>query len=201
MDLLGRIGAKQVGVSRTEVGPINAIAATVLGIDHYQPNLIINHGTAGAHNPELRLWDIVVGERTVDYGAYTSDHADAGSGINPVGWKPDPHRLRLDGRERTPFYTFSGDARAIETATAIKNPRGRVFRGTIGVKALHSKKFVTDVWNSSFSISPFATKAGMNAVSRNCLSGLARVREPARRAFRRHGNRDTSGTARSRRDS
>ena len=62
----GRIGAKQVVVSRTEVGPINAIAATVLGIDHYQPNLIINHGTAGAHNPELRLWDIVVGERTVD---------------------------------------------------------------------------------------------------------------------------------------
>jgi len=135
----GRIGAKQVVVSRTEVGPINAIAATVLGIDHYQPNLIINHGTAGAHNPELRLWDIVVGERTVDYGAYTWDHADAGSGINPAGWKPDPHRLRLDGRERTPFYTFSGDARAIETATAIKNPRGRVFRGTIGGKALHSK--------------------------------------------------------------
>jgi len=85
--------------------------------------------------------------------------------------------------------THLAEMRAIETATAIKNPRGRVFRGTIGVKALHSKKFVTDVWNSSFSISPFATKAGMNAVSRNCLSGLARVREPARRAFRRHGNR------------
>jgi len=124
----GRIGAKQVVVSRTEVGPINAVAATVLGIEHYQPSLIINHGTAGAHNPELRLWDIVVGERTVDYGAYTSDHADAGSGINPAGWKRDPHRLRLDGRERTPFYTFSGDARAIEAATAIKNPPGRVFR-------------------------------------------------------------------------
>ena len=128
----GRIGAKRVVVSRTEVGPINAVAATVLGIEHYQPSLIINHGTAGAHNPALRLWDIVVGERTVDYGAYTSDHADAGSGINPARWKPDPHRLRLDGRQRTPFYTFSGDARAIEAATAMKNPRGRVFRGTIG---------------------------------------------------------------------
>src|SRR5215469_11670413 len=62
----GRIGAKQVVVSRTEVGPINAVAATVLGIEHYQPSLIINHGAAGAHNPELRLCDIVVGERTVD---------------------------------------------------------------------------------------------------------------------------------------
>src|SRR5215471_5283500 len=122
----GRIGAKQVVVSRTEVGPSNAVAATVLGIEHYRPSLIINQGTAGAHNPALRLWDIVVGERTVDYGAYTSDHANAGAGINPVRWKPDPHRLRLDGRERTAFYTFSGDAPAIEAATAMKNPRGGV---------------------------------------------------------------------------
>ena len=86
----GRIGAKQVVVSRTEVGPINAVAATVLGIEHYQPSLIINHETAGAHNPELRLWDIVVGERTVDYGAYTSDHADAGSGISRRAGNPIP---------------------------------------------------------------------------------------------------------------
>jgi len=128
----GRIGAKRVVVSRTEVGPINAVAATVLGIERYQPGLVINQGTAGAHNPDLRLWDIVVGERTVDYGAYTSEHGDAGSGINPARWKPDPHRLRLDGRQGTSFYTFSGDARAIEAAAAMKNPRGRVVRGTIG---------------------------------------------------------------------
>ena len=47
----GRIGAKRVVVSRTEVGPINAVAATVLGIERYKPRLIINQGTAGAHNP------------------------------------------------------------------------------------------------------------------------------------------------------
>ena len=47
----GRIGATRVAVSRTEVGPINAVAATVLGIDRYKPVLIINQGTAGAHNP------------------------------------------------------------------------------------------------------------------------------------------------------
>ena len=128
----GRIGAKRVVVSRTEVGPINAVAATVLGIERYKPMLIVNQGTAGAHNPALRLWDIVIGERTVDYSAHTSEHADAGSGVHPDRWKPDPHRLRLDGRLAIPFRTFSGDARAIETATAMKNPRGRVVRGTIG---------------------------------------------------------------------
>jgi adenosylhomocysteine nucleosidase len=128
----GRIGAKQVVVSRTEVGPINAVAATVLGIEHYRPTLIINQGTAGAHNPDLRLWDIVIGERTVDYSAYTSPHADAGSGIQPAHWKPDPHRLRLEGTELTSFATFGGDARATEIATTMKNSRGRVVRGTIG---------------------------------------------------------------------
>ncbi|HLK69543.1 MAG TPA: 5'-methylthioadenosine/S-adenosylhomocysteine nucleosidase [Bryobacteraceae bacterium] len=128
----GRIGARRVVVSRTDVGPINAVAATVLGIERYKPELVINQGTAGAHNPSLRLWDIVIGERTVDYGAYTSQHADAGSGVHPERWKPDPHRLRVDGKQLTSFPTFSGDARTIEAAMAIKNPRGRVLRGTIG---------------------------------------------------------------------
>ena len=128
----GRIGGKRVILSRTEVGPINAVAATVLGIERYQPALVINQGTAGAHNPDLHLWDIVVGERTVDYSAYTSDHADAGAGTHPERWRPDPHRLRLDGKQWTTFPNFPGDPRAMEIALAQKNPRGRVLRGTIG---------------------------------------------------------------------
>ncbi len=128
----GQIGSKRVVVSRTEVGPINAVAATVLGIERYKPMLIINQGTAGAHNPALGLWDIVIGERTVDYSAYSSEHTNAGSGIQPARWKPDPHRLRLDGKQVASFPAFSGDAQTMETAAAIKNPRGRVVRGTIG---------------------------------------------------------------------
>ena len=128
----GRIGGKRVVVSRTEVGPINAVAATVLGIERYKPALILNQGTAGAHNPSLKLWDIVIGERTVDYGAYTSTHANAGSGVHPADWKPDPHRLRLDGKGLTTFPAFPGDERAIEAALAMKNPRGRVIKGTVG---------------------------------------------------------------------
>jgi adenosylhomocysteine nucleosidase len=89
----GRIDSKRVVVSRTEVGPINAAAATVLGIERYKPQLIINQGTAGAHNPALGLWDIVIGERTIDYSAYTSERADAGSGVQTTRWKPNPHQL------------------------------------------------------------------------------------------------------------
>jgi len=84
----GRIGSQRVVVSRTEMGPINAVAATVLGVERYKPMLIINQGTAGAHNPALGLWDIVIGEQTVDYSAYSSEHTDAGSGVQPRAGNP-----------------------------------------------------------------------------------------------------------------
>src|SRR5215470_4470361 len=57
----GKIGAKSVVISRTEMGPINAAAATALGIERFHPAAVINQGTAGAHDPALSLWDIVVG--------------------------------------------------------------------------------------------------------------------------------------------
>src|SRR5690242_6616584 len=52
--MTGKTGMKTVVVSRTEVGPINAAAATALGIQAFQPGIIINQGTAGASNPGLR---------------------------------------------------------------------------------------------------------------------------------------------------
>ena len=128
----GRIGRKRVVVSRTEMGPINAVAATVLGIERYKPKLVINQGTAGANNPDLRLYDIVLGDRTVDYSGYTSQHSGAETGIHPNNWKPSAHSLRLNGKDLKSFPNFTGDAGTIEIASVMKNPRGRVVRGTIG---------------------------------------------------------------------
>src|SRR5262249_49044408 len=54
----GRIGAKRVVVSRTEVGPINAAAATTLAIVNFKPKLIINQGTAGGDKHQLEDFDI-----------------------------------------------------------------------------------------------------------------------------------------------
>src|SRR5437879_6021462 len=53
--MTGKNGAKSVVISRTEMGPINAAAATALGIQAFQPAVIINQGTAGGSNPDLRL--------------------------------------------------------------------------------------------------------------------------------------------------
>lgn len=128
----GRIGHKRVVVSRTEMGPINAVAATVLGIERFHPSLVINQGTAGAHNPELHLWDIVLGEKTTDYSAFKSEHGDRGSGVRLERWIPVPHLLRLDGHEPVRFPNFAGDPAVMDAAMKVKNPRGGVVRGNLG---------------------------------------------------------------------
>jgi len=128
----GRMGGKTVVVSRTEVGPVNASAATTLAIVSFHPRLIINQGTAGAADPSLNVFDIVVGEATVDYGAFRSTHAAAGAGIDHSRWTPMPHRLRLDGKDRIAFERFPGDPGAIAAALEMANPRGRVLKGVLG---------------------------------------------------------------------
>ena len=128
----GRIGAKSVVISRTEMGPINAAAATALAIMEFHPKAIINQGTAGAHNPKLQLWDIVVSEKTTDYGAFGSSHGDEGTGIDPARWKPFMHQLRIDNRELTKFAAFPADAALVEAALAAKYERGKVVKGNIG---------------------------------------------------------------------
>ncbi|MGH9769752.1 MAG: 5'-methylthioadenosine/S-adenosylhomocysteine nucleosidase [Blastocatellia bacterium] len=142
----GRIGSKRVVVSRTEVGPINAVAATTLAIVNFKPKLIINQGTAGANDPELKVFDIVVGEATVDYGAFRSSHADAGQGIDMSRWTPLPHRLRIDGKERKTYPRFAGDEEAMRAALETPYKRGRVTKGVIGSAFEFNKEIDRLVW-------------------------------------------------------
>ena len=128
----GRIGDKRVVISRTEVGPLNATAATVLGIRNFQPRAIINQGTAGGHNRELKLWDIVVGVRTIDFSGIEQTHGDAGMGVRLERWKPNYNRLRIDGREVVRFESFPGDARLLQAAMRVPYTRGHLFAGNIG---------------------------------------------------------------------
>jgi adenosylhomocysteine nucleosidase len=128
----GSIGSKSVVISRTEVGPINAAGATALGIEKFHPAAVINQGTAGAHNVNLALWDIVVGEKTTDYGAFKSAHRDKGAGIDTAQWAPLAHKLRLDNRTLTDFRSFPGDAKLMASALAVPYRRAKVVKGNIG---------------------------------------------------------------------
>jgi adenosylhomocysteine nucleosidase len=127
----GRLGGKRVVVSRTDVGPINAVASTMIAIDRFKPRAIINQGTAGAHNPDFRLWDIVVSERTTDYSAYKSSHGDSGTGIDTKRWTALPHRIRMNGELKS-FNSFPADARLMEAALRVPYSRARVRKGNVG---------------------------------------------------------------------
>jgi len=142
----GKIGDKRVIISRTEVGSINAVASTTLAIVNFKPKLIINQGTAGANDPELKVFDIVVGEAAVDYGAFRSAHADAGQGIDMSRWTPLPHRLRIDGKERKAYPRFSGDEETMRVALETPYKRGRVTKGVIGSAFEFNKEIDRLVW-------------------------------------------------------
>jgi adenosylhomocysteine nucleosidase len=128
----GKIGGKSVVISRTEVGPINAAAATALGIQRFHPASIINQGTAGAHDSQLGLWDIVVGAYTTDYGSFQSAHADRGAGVDTARWTPLTHKLRIDNKTLSDFRSFPGDARLLAIALGVPYSRGKVVKGNIG---------------------------------------------------------------------
>jgi adenosylhomocysteine nucleosidase len=128
----GRMGDKDVVVSRTEVGPINTVAATTLAIQAFHPRLIINQGTAGATDPALRVLDIIVGEATVDYGGFSTNHADAGQGSDQARWRRMPHRLRFGGDERVALPVFPCDPDVAAIALALPHVHGRVIKGVIG---------------------------------------------------------------------
>jgi adenosylhomocysteine nucleosidase len=128
----GRIGAKSVVIARTEQGPINASASTAFAIDRFHPAAIIDEGTAGAHNPDYDVFDIVLGAKTMDFSGYKSEHKDAGAGIDVTQWNPMPHELRIGGRETKSFTAFSGDPALLAAARNTRYEKGKLRVGNIG---------------------------------------------------------------------
>ena len=64
--------------------------APALAIDRYHPIAIINQGTAGGHDPNLRVGDIVIGTSAVSLGAFKTPHRLAGAGSSTLDWGPHP---------------------------------------------------------------------------------------------------------------
>lgn len=66
----------------------NTAAATAVIIEKYDPVAIINQGTSGGHDPALHVFDIVIGERTVNLGSLKTGNLADDEGIDPEAWKP-----------------------------------------------------------------------------------------------------------------
>src|SRR6266446_3217557 len=142
----GSIGRLKVVLSRTDEGPLNAAAATALGIHQFNPRAIVNHGIAGAHNSELHKGDIVVGKCAVDYSGFRSVSAGRGEGIHCWRWSPKPHKIRTSQDVITSFYSFPAHPLLLELAMRVRYEQGRVLTGTIGSALQYNREVDRVVW-------------------------------------------------------
>jgi nucleoside phosphorylase len=115
---------RSVVLSRTDEGPLNAAAASALGMHLFRPRAVVNFGIAGAHNPELRQGDLVIARDAVDYSGFRSLPASRGEGIDCGRWTPKPHKIRTSAETVTGFSRFSSDPALVELARTIPYDAG-----------------------------------------------------------------------------
>jgi adenosylhomocysteine nucleosidase len=141
----GTLGGYPVIVSKTLKGMSNAAAATALAGERYHPAAIINQGTAGGHQPDLHVFDIVLGVESVNLGSFKTGYRARGSGSSFAEWMP-LDLMRADGsagqdpRARV-MRRFHGDEGLLAAARHVRDAyrNGRVVEGVIGS---------SEVWNS-----------------------------------------------------
>ena len=82
----GKISNKKVFAVKCGIGKVNAARTTQILIDKFDVDKIINIGAAGGVNPNLKIQDIVIGERLVQYDFDVSSSGDYEKGeIQGVG--------------------------------------------------------------------------------------------------------------------
>lgn len=59
---LGKIGRLEVVLLRSGIGKVNAAVSTALLLDRYQPDYVINTGSAGGFHPDLEVGDIIISQ-------------------------------------------------------------------------------------------------------------------------------------------
>lgn len=63
--LIGDYLDNKLVITKCGIGKVNAAAITLLLIEHYNPDLVINSGIAGGYDKKLKTLDVVVAEQVV----------------------------------------------------------------------------------------------------------------------------------------
>jgi adenosylhomocysteine nucleosidase len=142
---LGAIEGYPVVVLKTGKGAANTAAATAIAVERYHPVAIVNLGTAGGHDPALHVFDIVVGQESVNLGAFKTAYRERGRGSNSLEWSPmdlqaSEGSAGQDAKALT-MRRFAGDAGLLAAARGAAHlyTKGRIVEGVIGSG---------EVWNS-----------------------------------------------------
>lgn len=137
---LGELQGIPVVISRTEIGMVNAAAATALLMEKYQPSILLNQGTAGGHDPQLNIFDTIIGTEILHINSFMSRHLDEGAGMSPETWLPMKSFKRERNGNMAEFSLLESDKRLVEMAQALSAEYryGKVVSGRIGT---------ADFWN------------------------------------------------------
>jgi adenosylhomocysteine nucleosidase len=84
----GTVDGYPVVITKTRRGMSHASAATAIAVERFHPAAIINQGTAGGHQADLHVFDIVVGKTSVNLGAFRTPFRARGQGSSPADWRP-----------------------------------------------------------------------------------------------------------------
>ncbi|MBZ7996848.1 5'-methylthioadenosine/S-adenosylhomocysteine nucleosidase [Campylobacter canadensis] len=151
----GKIGSSEVIVSRTLVGMVNAASATTIGILNFKPDIIINQGTAGAHNQKLNTGDIVIGEKIYNAGSYYTEQTDS----KKVTYKTrkqmlSPTTLLTKDNEDDAYKYFTSDEKLVKDVLEYSRAtKFKVISGVIATADAYNReteviKHIRSVYNS-----------------------------------------------------
>lgn len=131
---VGEIEETPVVVSRTEIGMVHAAASTTLLIENYHPKAIINQGTAGGHDPDLHVFDTVIGTEVMNIGNLRSEHLDDEQGMKPETWKFMTTGMRDEKGEKQEVKSFTSDPELVKIALSVADQykHGKVVEGKVG---------------------------------------------------------------------
>jgi len=94
---IGKMEKCDVVLLQSGIGKVNAAMATTLLINNYQPDIIINTGSAGGFNTELNVGDIVISTEVVhhDVDSTAFDYALGQVPGMPATFKADPMLITI----------------------------------------------------------------------------------------------------------
>nr|MBP3598455.1 5'-methylthioadenosine/S-adenosylhomocysteine nucleosidase [Eubacterium sp.] len=133
----GKVDDKIIIVQLTKMGTINATMATMTALYEFQPDVVINQGTAGAQVRELTSGDIVIGKQAVNVHSLEMPARGYGEGIEPKEWVK-MHTEYINAEEELVQFFERGFRKSDEV--------GNVISGTLGTGDLFSKEKDRILW-------------------------------------------------------
>lgn len=93
----GTLEGKEIVLLKSGIGKVNAAMSTAILHENYQPNVIINTGSAGGLDPSLSIGDLVISDRVVhhDVDATAFDYEFGQVPGMPFYYQADPKLIEI----------------------------------------------------------------------------------------------------------